>query len=235
VFANNSHQIENKLCTKYKGLSEPVGKTEGTPPRIHLMGPGLLKFKGDTKKKKKRKIKHDSSSTAAAKPNFKSGANPGANPGTPTQQKGSGQITSSTTTVMGHDTKFTSELSIGDAILVVRNSKPEMRIVKMVLSSVSIGISSAFSEDCKTPTDFSFINRPKAVDDAEVMARKETQSRNDAMDKASGAGAGGTMTYRVKKAGGAGNYEVIKEKIDSDMSREDMLAKRSSKKSDRYC
>ena len=68
----------------------------------------------------------------------------------------------------------------------------------MVLSDVSIGISSAFSSDCKIPTDFSYINRPKAEDDEDVKAMKRKEKSESLMDKASGAGAGGVMKYRVR-------------------------------------
>ena len=63
---------------------------------------------------------------------------------------GSGRITTSGTTVQGHNgTKFMSELCVGDGVVVQHPTSlvEETKIVRMVLSDVSIGISSAFSSN----------------------------------------------------------------------------------------
>jgi hypothetical protein len=59
-------------------------------------------------------------------------------------------------TVSGHGTKFMEELSPGDAILVFHPSTllEETKIVRMVLSATSMGISSAFSTDLISTTSF---------------------------------------------------------------------------------
>lgn len=69
---------------------------------------------------------------------------------------GTGRITSSGTTIQGHSTKFLEELSPGDAIIVFHPTTlhEETKIVRMVLSSMSIGISSAFSSDLISTTPF---------------------------------------------------------------------------------
>jgi hypothetical protein len=69
---------------------------------------------------------------------------------------GTGRITSSGTTIQGHSTKFLEELSPGDAIIIFHPTTlhEETKIVRMVLSSMSIGISSAFSSDLISTTPF---------------------------------------------------------------------------------
>jgi hypothetical protein len=72
---------------------------------------------------------------------------------------GTGRITSSGTTIQGHSTKFLEELSPGDAIIIFHPTTlhEETKIVRMVLSSISIGISSAFSSDLISTTPFKFV------------------------------------------------------------------------------
>lgn len=69
---------------------------------------------------------------------------------------GTGRITSSSTTIQGHGTKFIEELSPGDAIIVFHPTtlQEETKVVRMVLSPISIGISSAFSSDLISTTPF---------------------------------------------------------------------------------
>ena len=76
---------------------------------------------------------------------------------------GTGRMTSSGTTILGHDTLFMSELTHGDAIIVTHPSTyvDETKIVRMVLSNISISISSAFSTDLITTSPFRFIKAPK--------------------------------------------------------------------------
>jgi len=205
------------------------------------MGPGLLKFKGDKVKKKKRgSVKHSPSSSSKSSSSSTLASSPSSRTTTatsdvPTQQDGTGLITTTTTVVHGVGTCFLKELNVGDAILVVNTTtrKPEMRVIKMVLSDVSIGISSAFTEDCKTPTSFSYINRPKSKELEEMRMKKEASRAEETTSKASGVGSGGTMTYQVKNAGHA--YKTITENVGKGASREDMLRIRTSKKSDKYC
>lgn len=60
------------------------------------------------------------------------------------------------TTVHGHETNFMEQLAPGDAIIISHPTtfQDETKIVKMVLSNISIGISSAFSSDLITTTPF---------------------------------------------------------------------------------
>ena len=76
---------------------------------------------------------------------------------------GSGRITSSGTTIFGHETRFSSELAVGDAIVVSHPQSlvDETKIVRMVLSNVSISVSSAFSCDLVSTASFRYVKAPK--------------------------------------------------------------------------
>jgi hypothetical protein len=69
-------------------------------------------------------------------------------------------MTSSGTTIQGHATNFIEELSPGDAIIVFHPTTlhEETKIVRMVLSPISIGISSAFSTDLISTTPFKSVD-----------------------------------------------------------------------------
>lgn len=76
---------------------------------------------------------------------------------------GTGRMTSSGTTILGHGTLFANELSHGDAIIVTHPTTyvDETKIVRMVLSNISISVSSAFSSDLISTAPFRFIKAPK--------------------------------------------------------------------------
>eukprot|EP01031_Cornospumella_fuschlensis_P029331 gene29331-35407_t len=197
---------------------------------------GKLKFKGDSKsistvkKSSTSEIKRTSSSSDAAAPKeFEVSV-----------QNGTGRITSSGTTIHGHGTDFMAQLSNGDAIIITHPTtlQEETKIVRMVLSNVSIGISSAFSTDLISTTPFRYIKAPKDELSQEEQARKEVQRQHQAEQQAFGtyASAGGTQfNYRVKKDGAYGGYKIISESTNSEMTREELLQMRAKKKSDRHC
>ena len=76
---------------------------------------------------------------------------------------GTGRMTSSGTTILGHNTLFMNELNHGDAIIVTHPTTyvDETKIVRMVLSNISISVSSAFSTDLISTAPFRFIKAPK--------------------------------------------------------------------------
>ena len=150
---------------------------------------------------------------------------------------GAGRITTSNTTVMGHEgTKFVSELRAGDAIIVTHpvSLADETRIVKMVLSNVSIGISSAFSTDLISTASFRYVKAPEALVKEPKRAKKTGAEEDDRYGAMEGLKAeGGTFSYRVMRHGKTG-YNIVTEDI-GDRSREDLLDMRSKKKADRLC
>lgn len=152
-------------------------------------------------------------------------------------------------TVHGHGTKFMEEVGVGDAVIVTHPSTlvEETKIVRMVLSNISMGISSAFSSDLVSQTAFRYVNAPKEQDSETLAAaeRSEVQQRKRKADEVEEgafgtyASAGGEKAvYRVKKPGAHGGYTIITESGTRDgkpMSREDLLTLRSKKKADRHC
>ncbi|CAM9683736.1 unnamed protein product [Chrysoparadoxa australica] len=164
---------------------------------------------------------------------------------------GTGRITTSGTAVTGYNTNFLSELSVGDAIIIQHPTSlvEETRIIKMVLSKTSMGLSSPFSGDLMSSTTFRYIKPPKQAteDDGEAGEGKRRKLKTKEEDAAFGTYAGeaidpillasgGTkVVYRVKKAGAFGGYQIVTESADSNMSREELLDLRSGKKADRHC
>lgn len=198
---------------------------------------GKLTFKGDKSKiisstKRKRKD-DDESSTYVARPLD--------NDEHDTEIRiipGSGRITSSSTTVSGIDTKFMDELSCGDAIIITHPStlQQETKIVKMVLSNVSMGISTPFSTDLISTTSFSYIKVPKNNETMEADKNKMTQKKHEEEVQAFGTYAsegGEKFVARVKKSGAFGSYKIVTESTSEKLSREELLNKRSKVKSDR--
>ena len=149
---------------------------------------------------------------------------------------GQGLITTSSTVVSGHGTSFKTELRVGDAI-IVQNEKgvEEMRVITMVLSSVSISLSSSFSTNVKRPSSYKYIIKPR--NDKRDKARKiamQKAEKEEIETRAQGTyGGEKEIVYREKTA--HGGYRIRKEQASSDMGRSDLLAFRSKKKSDRYC
>ncbi len=121
------------------------------------------------------------------------------------------------------------------------------------MSNVSIGISSAFSSDLVSTTAFKlvvlflsyffvvivhcrFIKAPKDEEDVEEKERQAVLKRNKAEEAAFGTYAsqgGAQFTYRVKKESAFGGYKIVTENTQGSLSREELLDKRTKKKSDR--
>jgi hypothetical protein len=157
-------------------------------------------------------------------------------------KNGTGRITSSSTTITGHYTKFMDELGINDAILVTNpiTLQQETKIVRMILSNTSIGISSAFSSDLISTTSFRYIKAPKEFREKETEKainnpKGEKRKDDEALAYGTyGSKGGQELVYRVKKDGAFGGYKIVKENTDN-ASREHLLEQRSKKKSDRFC
>jgi len=153
---------------------------------------------------------------------------------------GLGRITSSGTTVSGHGTKFQAQLRSGDALIISHPTTfaEETRIVKMVLSDLSVAISSPFSTDLITTTPYSFVSAPRAAADTAAVKRASAAKANAEEKVAFGtyAGDGGTkFTYRQRRKGAFGGYDIVTEDTGREMSREELLDMRSKKKADRMC
>jgi len=202
---------------------------------------GRLKFKGDTKQKRKREDEGPARTKAAAAQERGGGEEEEEEQVEVKIETGVGRITSSGTTIYGHFTAFTDQLAVGDAIIVQHPQTlvEETKAVRMVLSNTSISVSSAFSSDLISTTAFRFAKAPKAAQaDVDEEAARKREKANHAEKEAVGtyASDGGTMfTYRVKKEGAAGGYRIVSERTNGEVTRGDLLDMRAKKKADRHC
>ena len=144
---------------------------------------------------------------------------------------------------MGYESLFMNELAVGDALVIThpKTLTDETRIVKMVLSNVSISISSPFSTDLVTTCTFRYISAPKVEESDDVKRAAEKKMKVSREDHAVGdyAGSGGTtLVYRRKKegnVGGSNGYHIVTERLTEEKTRSELLEMRSKYKSDRHC
>mmetsp|Transcript_32296 Transcript_32296/g.47604 ORF Transcript_32296/g.47604 Transcript_32296/m.47604 type:complete len:240 (-) Transcript_32296:181-900(-) len=153
----------------------------------------------------------------------------------PQISQGQGTITTSSTVVTGHGTSFKTQLHVGDALLAQTSKGQEMRVIQMVLSPISISISSAFTSDLKTPTQFKYINKPRDVTrESQAKVAKARMEQEEVEQRAMGTyGNKGEIIYRERTE--HGSYRIKREQATTDMTRSDLLSVRAKKKSDRYC
>ena len=223
-----------------RAATAPTAQSEytklGGRGRLRLGGKAVVrKPKKGKKKKKKKKRERDGDAPSAASAAAASAR--------PTRVRGSGRLVTSGTSVMGHEgSSFLSELAVGDAIVVQHPTSltEEARIVRMVLSDISISISSAFSSDLITTTKFEYLSAPKKAVDVSAEQGRKRQRKVKEEDAAFGTykgGGGSTVTYRVKSGSAFGGYRIVTEQVKAGdtMSRAQLLDKRTKMKSDRFC
>ena len=206
-----------------------------------------LVFKGDKSGEKRQKVLSTtlSLSSSSSSSSTKAPAAPAKSHTNEDQielRNGTGKITSSGTTIQGSFTVFQDELSVGDALIITHPTThlQEPKIVRMVLSHVSIGISSAFSSDLISTTPFRYIKAPKDDEEEAKRAKQEKQKQDESEEMAFGTYAskgGREIVFQERKAGSFGSYvtKVIKESSTGSKSREELLDFRAKKKSDKYC
>ena len=229
-----------------EGKEGRVGAAVGGP--LQLKGISLIKSSKRKKKhkkkkhKKKHKKKKDRSESDGSETDSETDDVP--QPEIPVRRSGSGKVISSSTTIHGsHGSKFMSELSNGDVLIVKHPTSlvEEIRVITMVLSDVSLSISSAFSSDLITATSFDYMKKPKAKG-GKKRKRKSAAEMEEEEKLAFGtyASKGNRITYRVRKGGknASGGYTIVTETVGSGEeppSREFLMNLRAKKKSDRYC
>lgn len=205
-----------------------------------------LSFKGDKKgiDKKQKSLKRNYNEETIEKSSSISKIIVNDNKNEPQEEEivivqGTGRLTSSSTTISGHFTNFMNELSVGDAIIITHPNtlQEETKIVRMVLSNISISISSAFSTDLITTTPFRYIKAPKDEEqeknEEEKLALKKTKLEQEAFGTYS-SNNGEVFVYREKKTGSFGGYKIVSEKLTESVTREKLLDMRTKKKSDRF-
>ena len=113
----------------------------------------------------------------------------------------------------------------------------ETKVVRMVLSNTSVGISSAFSTDLISTTPFKYVKAPKDEVNEEEEAKKAVYKKHKQEEDAFGTYAskgGSQFVYRERTGSAFGGYKIMT--VDtSSKSREELLDMRSKKKSDRFC
>jgi hypothetical protein len=213
------------------------------------MGRGVLTFKGEASKakKKKKREKHgiplttaegDSTTILVTTPQSEVAQRqrPQDSKSQPPQiTVGSGKITTSGTVVTGLGTKFEQELSVGDAMIVVLDGKQEMRVVKMRLSDISCGISSAFSSSLVTPTPFQIIRKPTNSKAEAKEKRDQTQKELEELEQSAFGTFRGTNELVYRERTEHGNYRIQKVGLGVDKTRTELLSMRAKKTSDKYC
>lgn len=249
------------------------------------MGRGLLVFKGDKKANSKSKNKKKKSFSSTQKNNAivnkkdvpvietitasinKSTADivsSNNNNKIPKIEKGSGKIISSGTVITGISTKFRTEFTAGDALIIhyyhsdsqsshqkqqKEELTQEMRVVTMCLSDTSCAISSAFSNDLKQPMPFSLVRKPRDEDKEREKAfskQKEewmetertafgTYESGTGHGSMDGGGRGGNGILVYREKTETGSYVIKKEELNTEVTRDELLNMRAKKKSDRYC
>jgi hypothetical protein len=148
---------------------------------------------------------------------------------------GSGRIRTSGTTVTGVGTRFRREVRPGDALRVIDpvSAKEELRVVSMVVSDESAGISSAFPNAITDPSPFSVVRLPKS----HAVSSEPKRSRLTEDSSFAGEYSGREVTVRVKHGGG---YKIVKRPVaeddgGSEVSRERLLDARSRLSRDKFC
>jgi len=150
---------------------------------------------------------------------------------------GSGKLATSGVVVMGLDTDFTKEITVGDTLLVTvvdkyRNTEAqESRVVNMVLGKTSLNLAAPFSCDITSPVVFLII---KKAPDLSALRRAREEERKRSKQAAKEAK---EVTYKVVKQGSGTwkKWETVTERVSGSLSREDMLQKRVEMKADRFC
>jgi len=141
------------------------------------------------KKKAKKKSSESSKHSAPSSSSSSSSSLASSKLSTPdmSKKKGSGSVFHSSTTVTGQETRFSRELSQGDA-LILRNpdtNKDELRVIRFITSDSSLAISSAFGFACpSSSSSFYYVKAPKKAKsaaelEAEVRRAKGGEERSD--------------------------------------------------------
>ena len=194
---------------------------------------GALSFKGEKKTKKPRAIRQFSDDDeSGSRVSLKSG---------PSMKEGEGRVVCYGTTLQGMETRFKEEIDVGDTIIVrhPQSLKLEERIVVSILSQRSLTFDSPFSSDFVSTTEYCIrkdseslkskngIKQEEGIpsEAAEEAFQRELKARIEKEKK--------TLTYQEKV--GMWGYRSVTEKVNGDLSKEDLLEMRSRKVHDKYC
>ena len=215
---------------------------------MSLILKGGVSLKKIKKKKKKKKRKHNDDGSSPSAKRTKSSTTTSASFSTTTTTPqferidGKGRLLTSGSTVYGKDTMFFRQVKIGDALLVKHpaSMKEEVRVVKLILSDISISLSSAFSSDLISNQSYCILKKPQLSKEAqEAQVKQEAQEKLDKQDNVSNSAygtygnTGSKITMRVKCGSAFGGYKIVTVNADKKLSRSEMLDLRCKAKGDR--
>ena len=201
---------------------------------ISVMG-GKLRLKGDKPKKRKKREREEDNCDDDDDADLVALQEQGALQNDPVA--GRGKLTTSGVVVMGVDTDFSSELTVGDSLLVTISDRfrnvqsDEVRVVNMVLGKSSLNLEAPFSCDVTNPTSFMLLKKAPNLEALRAARAEEKRRQKKAEEESS------MVTYKVLKAGSGTwkTWQTVTEKVSAGTSREDMLMRRSNEKADRHC
>jgi len=103
--------------------------------------------------------------------------------------------------------------------------------VNMVLGKTSLNLEAPFTCDVTAPTAYMVVKRAPNIE-ALRAARREERARARKREEEER-----EVTYKVLKAGSGTwkTWKQVTERVEGGMTREDMLMKRASQKTDRHC
>lgn len=201
---------------------------------ISVMG-GKLRLKGDKPKKRKKREREEENCDDDDDADLVALQEQGGLQNDPVA--GRGKLTTSGVVVMGVDTDFSSELTVGDSLLVTISDRfrnvqsDEVRVVNMVLGKSSLNLEAPFSCDVTNPTSFMLLKKAPNLEALRAARAEEKRRQKKAEEESS------MVTYKVLKAGSGTwkTWQTVTEKVTAGTSREDMLMRRSNEKADRHC
>ena len=152
-----------------------------------------------------------------------------------TPENGTGRIITSSTTIHGKDTKFQVQLNNGDFLIVMNPNtlQKEERELAVVLSDKSASLKAPFSSDIVSFSQFEFRKKPELKVQDQSLG-EEYKERLDSMSKKiKKPDQDAVLEYREKT--GMWGYKTIKQKMDKEMTREQLLDMRTKKSRDKFC
>eukprot|EP00357_Protocruzia_adherens_P018849 CAMPEP_0115008412 /NCGR_PEP_ID=MMETSP0216-20121206/21905_1 /TAXON_ID=223996 /ORGANISM="Protocruzia adherens, Strain Boccale" /LENGTH=217 /DNA_ID=CAMNT_0002375831 /DNA_START=14 /DNA_END=667 /DNA_ORIENTATION=+ len=144
----------------------------------------------------------------------------------------SGRILSSGATIHGKETRFRSEVEVGDYLIIVHPTtlQKEERKIMLVLSDRSVAINEAFSSDLITSVDFDVKKTVQDHVEEEDEEKKEEEAIYNKF-KPKKKKAKTVIEYRVKTGM---SYKTVREVVDGELTKEEILNYRVKKEGDKF-
>ena len=147
-------------------------------------------------------------------------------------EQGTGRIITSGTVVDGKDTKFSKELKQFDTIIVMNPQTlvKEENQISTILSDTSMSLMKPFENDLLSYTTFEFQKKAEFKDGEECIETQFIEKFDKIGKKIKKVT---PHEYRARK--GTWSYHTIKEKVEGDRTREELLDRRIKNVRDKFC